>query len=111
MVSADSHKAQYLVTSTVGIVFLGTPHRGTSAQKWGEIVAVSAKAMGFDFEDSILKDLREDSETLRDLLYKFSLLVNKTSIEIHCCFEQHETDYGKRYGVKILRLRTLVSLP
>lgn len=83
----------------MGIVFLGTPHRGTPAAGWGEIVAKSAKALGLGSEDSILKDLRESSESLRDLLYEFTLWANRASVTLICFFEQHETDYGKRFYV------------
>ena len=99
--TANSHGGsfQYLASSTVGSIFLGTPHRGTPAGKWGEIVATTAKALGFGSEDSILKDLREDSESLRDLLYEFTLWANRAPLELVCFFEQLKTDYGKRYGV------------
>lgn len=90
---------QYLALSTVGIIFLGTPHRGTPAAKWGEIAATSASALGFGFEDSILKDLREDSEPSRGLLYEFTLWANRASLKVVCFFEQHKTDYGKRFGM------------
>ena len=96
--SLDGH-FHYLALSTVGVVFLGTPHRGTQAAKWGEVIAISAKALGFGSEDSILKDLREDSETSRDLLYEFTLWANRASLTLICFFEQHKTDYGKRFGV------------
>ena len=92
----------------MGIVFLGTPHRGTSAAKWGGIVATSAKALGLGTEDSILKDLQEDSESSKDLLYEFTLLANRASLTIMCFFEQHETDYGKRLGGT---WKTLVNPP
>lgn len=83
----------------MGVVFLGTPHRGTQAAKWGEIIATSAKALGFGSEDSILKDLREDSESSRDLLYEFTLWANRALLTLICFFEQHQTDYGKRFSV------------
>ncbi len=102
LVNADSHDGpfQYLANSTVGIVFLGTPHRGTKSTKWGEWIAFSGKALGFETEDRILKDLREDSETLMDLLYRFALWLSRTSTSVICCFEQHVTDYGARIGLK-----------
>lgn len=108
--SANSHGSvfQYLASSTVGTVFLGTPHRGTQAGKWGEYVAAGAKALGYGSEDSILKDLREDSENLKDLLYEFTLWANRARLKAVCFFEQHRTDYGKRvFGTckELVRLR------
>lgn len=101
MVSAISHNGnfQYLALSTVGIVFLGTPHRGTQATKWGEFVARSGNLLGLGVETSILKDLRADSENLRDLLYEFTLWANRALLSLVCYFEQHATDYGKRFGM------------
>ena len=56
------------------------------------------KTLGFASENKILRDLREDSESLRDLLYAFTLWANATAVSIVCFFEQHKTDYGKRFG-------------
>ena len=78
----------------MGVVFLGTPHRGTDASRWGELIARTTKIIGS--EDQILKDLRDGSEDLQDLLYNFSLLVNRNSTKLVCFFEQHLTDYGRR---------------
>ena len=101
LVSANSHGSsfQYLALSTVGILFLGTPHRGTQAAKWGQIVATTAKALGFGFEDSILNDLRLHSEHSKDLVYEFTLWANRASITLICFFEQHQTDVGRRFGM------------
>jgi len=100
LVTANSRggSLRYLAIATVGIIFLGTPHRGTAAAKWGEIIAFSAKLFGWSTEDRILKDLREDSETLTDLLYEFTLWLFRMSVPTVCFFETHETDYGKRFG-------------
>jgi hypothetical protein len=94
--------------ATVGIIFLGTPHRGTAATKWGEMIAFSAKQLGWSTEDKILRDLREDSETLTDLLHEFTLWLFRMSVPTVCFFEQHETDYGKRFGFK---WKELVRIP
>jgi hypothetical protein len=96
LVSAINQGFEHVAIATAGILFLGTPHRGSAASKWGELIAKSMK--NFGSEDRILKNLREGSEVLVDLLYEFSILVNRMSITVICGFEQHTTDYGKRYG-------------
>ena len=89
---------QYLATSTVGVVFLGTPHRGTKASKWGEWIAYTGKKLGYGTSDAILKDLREDSETLNYLLYNFTLWLFRMSVPTVCFFETHRTDCGQKVG-------------
>ena len=109
LVNANTHNGlfEYIGLSTVGIVFLGTPHRGTKSTKWGELIAFSGRTLlGFETEDRILKDLRKDSETLMDLLYTFTLWLFRMSIPVVCCFEQYVTDYGARLG---LHWKELVS--
>jgi hypothetical protein len=56
--------------------------------------------LGWSTNDSILKNLEEDSETLTNLLYEFSLWLFRMAVPAMCFFEQHETDYGKRIGGK-----------
>ncbi|RDW67573.1 hypothetical protein BP6252_08969 [Coleophoma cylindrospora] len=90
---------RHLSFSTAGIIFLGTPHRGTKASKWGELIATSGKMLGYNTEDSILEDLREDSTALADVLHQFSLWLFRFSVPTVCFFEQYETDYGKRIGL------------
>lgn len=102
---------EYLARSTVGVIFLGTPHRGTHTARWGDMVATCTKALGFGSEDAILKELRNDSDGPKDLLYEFTLWANRTSLTLVCFFEQHETDYGKRYGLKWKELVSHLEIP
>lgn len=46
--------------------------------------------------DAILKNLREDSEILNDLLYYFTLWLFRMSVSTVCFFEMHKTDYEQK---------------
>ncbi len=46
--------------------------------------------------DAILKNLREDSEILNDLLYYFILWLFQMSVSTVCFFEMHKTDYEQK---------------
>jgi hypothetical protein len=98
----------HVAGATVGVVFLGTPHRGSASTKWGEIIAFGAEQFGLGSDDRILKELREDSETLADLLYKFSLWLFRMSVSTECFYELHETDYGARFKAKWKQLVSIL---
>ena len=85
---------QNLATSTVGVISLGTPHRGTKAAKLGELIAKTGSTFGFNTDSRILQDLNRDSEALADLLYIFSSWLFRSSVPVVCFFEQHRTNYG-----------------
>lgn len=101
--------ALHVANSTVGVVFLGTPHRGTASTKWGEMIALTGKLLGLGSENSILKDLREDSETLNDLLHEFTLWLFRNSVPTVCFFEQHETDCGARFSIRWKELVSIIA--
>lgn len=81
------------------MVFLGTPHRGTEAAKWGELVAKAGRSLNFGSDEGIMKHLKEDSETLCDLLYNFTLWLFRDSVPVVCFFELEKTDYGAKHGI------------
>lgn len=92
-------KWEYISRVTVGFIFLGTPHRGTEAAFWGELIATTGEKLGLGSHGSILKDLREDSETLSDMLHKFTCWLFRCTVPVVCFYELYETDYGKRWGI------------
>ncbi|KAI9698517.1 MAG: hypothetical protein M1836_004098 [Candelina mexicana] len=95
LANSDGSKYQHLIKVTAGVVFLGTPHRGSRSQSWGDLIAKSAAAVGFS-ERRLLKDLDMESDTLRDLVHYFTSIVGRHSIPVICFFELYETDFGRR---------------
>jgi hypothetical protein len=91
-----------ILQSTAGAVFLGTPHRGTAAQTLVRQVLVILSIFR-RVEPGLLQLLRLNSESLRDLLYDFTLMVHEVDIPLFCFFEQHPTDIMRamRYGLLI----------
>ncbi|TXC01070.1 hypothetical protein FocTR4_00009367 [Fusarium oxysporum f. sp. cubense] len=98
IVSASRHSDfAEIGESTVGVVFLGTPHRGCAAASWGAMITSLAPPQ-FDCEDRILKDLEENSSALADRLHDFSRWLFVESVPVVCFFEQLVTDLASRLG-------------
>ncbi|KAH6970504.1 hypothetical protein BKA56DRAFT_678495 [Ilyonectria sp. MPI-CAGE-AT-0026] len=94
----DEDKYKYLPEATVGVVFLGTPLRGT---KWQPFVDSLAQLMGpAGSHSGITKELGFDQPELRDRLHRFCQLRNRLSTPVSCFSELYETDYGRRFGVR-----------
>lgn len=74
----SSRSLKDIYESTRRILFLGTPHRGSSMVKWGIMAERLVKAAGFDTNDAILKQLMNQNPELGNLNEQFiSLLKNE----------------------------------
>ncbi|KAI8213553.1 hypothetical protein K4K52_004602 [Colletotrichum sp. SAR 10_76] len=84
--------------STSGIVFMGTPHRGTGSalHSQGKIYQAVVRAQ-CETQGNILEVLEENNETLVDVVDEFTRLVHVATpkVEIVCFFEQMSTSVGK----------------
>lgn len=100
IVSATRHHSEYLpiAESTVGVIFLGTPHRGSPAADWGALTASLARP-GFVTEDRLLKALEQHSDSLSDRLRDFSHWLFSESVSVVCAFEKIHTDCSSRVGL------------
>lgn len=83
-----------ICVSTFGIIFLGTPHNGSSIAGWGEMIqrmvdAVAPRKM-FDSESVLLRSLKKDSETLQEISNHFLDIYQK--FRIHMAHENQKTD-------------------
>ncbi|MCJ1269015.1 hypothetical protein MMC22_008903 [Lobaria immixta] len=97
VVSAKLHEEDYLsvIRSVAGVIFLGTPHRGSNSQSKASVIASIASAVSLGEHSSLLKAVDKDSEMLADLLHDFTRTVNTMSIPLFCFFEQHKSDVAK----------------
>jgi hypothetical protein len=111
---ANCHGGRYqtLADAIGGIIFLGTPHRGSPAQPIGSIIARAAEALGYG-ESTLMMDVKEDSKDIYDLVNKFTKIVIRNRIAetsaIVCFFENQKTNYGRRAGNLVpFKLKVLV---
>jgi hypothetical protein len=76
----DSHKID-VYKSTQGIIFFGTPHKGSNDAKWGLILKSIASAV-FDTNDKIVRALDPDSELLDKLARDFHDIIDEGKLKI-----------------------------
>jgi hypothetical protein len=113
IVSATRHRSKYLpiAESTVGVVFLGTPHRGCRAATWGKCIA-SLGPTGISTEKRLPEALEELTDSLVDRLHDFSCWLFSESVSVICVFEKLKTDYSSRMGLKgFVSFEELVRIP
>lgn len=83
------HKSVQSRLRTKLIVFLGTPHRGSSSADWGQLATNMANMALLDTNEKIIKTLRVDSEVLENIHNEFKdiVTVKDSAIKIHSFFE------------------------
>jgi ankyrin repeat protein len=93
--------------STAGIIFLGTPLRGTKAKKVAEWSTFISGIIGKDDESSttLVEDLAANSSNLESLIEDFGKLTIKYGMEIRCFYETRKTQVLKAvFNPPFLRL-------
>ena len=80
---ADEHGLRDIYESTYGIIFFGTPHRGSSYAKMGGLARDIAVLAGFDARDTILRSLEPDAEILTILSDEFARMLLERSFKVH----------------------------
>ena len=77
--------------STYGVVFLGTPHRGTSQAGLGILAANVCRAMLRDANTSILRSLEQDSEVLERIREAFERMMTRERVKAYSFVEELPT--------------------
>ena len=95
-----------IVSSTSGIVFLGTPFRGSPTSTLGMIITRCTSALGFGSHGMLLKTLEDHSERLDLLLSHFLVIAKQFDIRLVCFYETKPTWLG--LGTYPLGISTIV---
>ncbi|PVF90896.1 hypothetical protein CPB86DRAFT_508917 [Serendipita vermifera] len=80
---------QRVLRSTVGVVFLGTPHRGAHSAQIGSIVAQAADLLGLGWKKQLLETLKYESKDVLNVDEEFAWV--SASKELVCFYETKET--------------------
>ncbi|KAM3084414.1 hypothetical protein ACMFMG_001481 [Clarireedia jacksonii] len=103
-------QGQSVVDNTRGVIFLGTPFKGSSKAVWAKM-AERFLGLFSDSNDQIIKDLDKDSTKLQAISHDFHVLLQERyaskelkPIQIACFFETKHTEkkLGKLKGKKDL---------
>ncbi|KAE8454517.1 hypothetical protein EG329_000140 [Mollisiaceae sp. DMI_Dod_QoI] len=81
-----------IYASTIGVIFLGTPHRGSSQATFGEVVTNIAKLSIRQPNEQLLQTLRPDSHILENQRDQFTTISKDLSIV--CIREELPTSVG-----------------
>ncbi|KEF52071.1 uncharacterized protein A1O9_12061, partial [Exophiala aquamarina CBS 119918] len=81
-----------IYASTIGVIFLGTPHRGSSQEALGEVVANVAKLSFRQPNNQLLQTLKPDSHILENQRDQFTTI--SRSLNIVCIREELPTGLG-----------------
>lgn len=94
MLNASRNEVTYLkeiLPATYGIIFLGTPHRGSSTATLGKMAQEITKILWKHPNTSVLRDLAVNSQTLDRIGRGFSQILAERPLEIHSFREELPT--------------------
>ena len=86
--------------STYGVVFLGTPHRGSPQAGLGILAANVCRAMIQDANTGIVRSLEQDSEVLERIRDGFERIMAREEVKAYSFVEEIPTA-----GVGVVRVR------
>ena len=81
-----------IYNSTYGVVFLGTPHRGSDKAGLGHLVAGIAKVTLRQPNPHLLRSLEQDSDVLEHQRASFASV--SSTISLVCLYEEEPTAVG-----------------
>lgn len=92
-----------IYSATIGVLFLGTPHRGSSHEALGQVATLAAKLTFHDANSQLMGTLAVDSHILEQQRSEFVQVCK--NLEIVCFYEERPT------GVAGLVCKTVSPIP
>ncbi|KAL2868909.1 uncharacterized protein BJX67DRAFT_379844 [Aspergillus lucknowensis] len=94
----DEGPYEYILRATVGILFLGTPFRGSSAASIAQWQVSMGRVLGRESSKGLVKSLNEHDEQLDEIRMKFTQLMRRPKLEmpIECVYETRKTRLLRR---------------
>lgn len=98
--------------ATVGIVFLGTPFKGSRAQRLAQWLVAYEGFMGERASVTLIRDLDKSTGVLDDLVDQFTREINQRDyhLPLHCFYETKPTNLLNKVLPKRLAKFTEVNM-
>ena len=103
----DQPRDGMIFLCTYGVVFLGTPHRGSPQAGLGILAANVCRAMLRDANTNILRSLEQDSEVLERIREAFERMMARERVKAYSFIEELPTVGVGMVGL----LSTSIPLP
>ena len=80
-----------ILRSTAGVVFLGTPLRGTRVASIAGWIALLRELMHKETSETLLQGLRENANSLDNMVHHFAMMTIENKLQIRCFYETRKT--------------------
>ena len=91
---SSNQEAKDIVDCIAGIIFLGTPFRGSKAQSYAKLIGNIMSH--FNRGNSKIYELTDaKSQEQKDQLNNFVRVINRQAIPICCFYEQHKSELSR----------------
>lgn len=88
-----------LFETTRGIIFLGTPHYGSSYASYGRYVAKVVRLVSWDVNLSLLRSIKQNSGILDRISEDFRITVTRGNLRLCLFVEELPMSYGLEVGI------------
>jgi hypothetical protein len=104
----DKHNYGTLRDIIHGVVFLGTPHKGTSLASYGEMIVSIAKTVALGPNGELISQIRENSRELWKMSSYFGSIYKE--FDVFCFYELLPQRFGVIVSKALFPIKRLTRL-